>query len=73
MVTWGCIVFRTKLHLYNNTVAHKTAAVINDVTKSHIHEPADVHSIVDRENPPENYITTSLESLAFTMSSSQFY
>ena len=51
-----------------NRVAHETAAAINDVTKSHIHELTDLHSIVDREDTPENYITTSLEKLAFTMS-----
>ena len=51
-----------------NRVAHETAAAINDVTKSHIHELTDLHSIVDREETPEHYITTSLEKLAFTMS-----
>ena len=51
-----------------NRVAHETAAAINEVTKSHIHELTDLHSIVDREETPENCITTSLEKLAFTMS-----
>ena len=49
-------------------VAHETAAAINDVTQSHIHELADLHSIVASEETPEHYITTSLENLAFTMS-----
>ena len=51
-----------------NKVAHETAAAIIHVTQSHIHELADLHSIVASEETPEHYITTSLEKLAFTMS-----
>ncbi|XP_045198613.2 uncharacterized protein LOC123552927 [Mercenaria mercenaria] len=52
-----------------NRVAHETAVAINEVTKSHLHELADLHSSVDHDGTSaESYIVNSLEKLAFTMS-----
>ena len=51
-----------------NRVAHETASAIIHFTQSHIHELADLYSIVASEETLANYITTSLEQLAFTMS-----
>lgn len=51
-----------------NRVDRETAVNINDVTISHIQELADLHSNIDPNEPPESYIASSLEKLAFTMS-----
>ena len=49
-------------------VAHETAVTIHDVTKSHLHELAELHSNMKCHDTPEIYITTSLGKLAFSMS-----
>lgn len=55
-----------------NRVAHETAATINDVTKKHFLELADMHTLSSEAPNPEvhkeEYVARSLQKLAFTMS-----
>ena len=55
-----------------NRVAHETAATINDVTKKHLLELADMHTLSSEAPNPEvhkeEYVARSLQKLAFTMS-----
>ena len=57
-----------------NRVSHETASNINDITKQHLSELADVHgqlvSDQDTGNPTSNdeYLRNTLSKLAFTMS-----
>ena len=55
-----------------NRVTHETATTINDVTKRHLHELADLHSVsASSDNVAqhkEEYVAMSLQKLAFTMS-----
>ncbi|KAL4219419.1 Piwi-like protein 1 [Mactra antiquata] len=56
------------LSLGFNRVAHETAETINNVTKNHMNELANVNANMNKGVSTDSFVKTSLEKLAFTMS-----